>query len=188
MSRILNFTIQEVLDRDFRAQVAEVLKFWIDYDVENLFRIKSGIHHFRVPADYETNTRKFTAWTGQGGRFREESLLLAQSRLKELLGLIATHYYEKKDMVSAAIYAMALRQLSPMGYSGPFDPHNTHLHMELNKLFELEPPTYVFQACDSLLKIVKDELARHGIVDPQLLHPDNSKVVIVESDKTDSGA
>jgi hypothetical protein len=134
---ILNFTIQEVLDRDFRAQVAEVLKFWIDYDVENLFRIKSGIHHFWVPADYETNTTKFTAWTGQGGRFREESLLLAQSRLKELMGLIATHYYEKKDMVSAAIYAMALRQLSPMGYSGPFDPHNMHLHLELNKLFEL---------------------------------------------------
>jgi hypothetical protein len=33
---ILNFTIQEVLDQDFRAQVAEVLKFWIGYDVENL--------------------------------------------------------------------------------------------------------------------------------------------------------
>jgi hypothetical protein len=28
---ILNFTIQEILDRDFRAQVAEVMKFWIDY-------------------------------------------------------------------------------------------------------------------------------------------------------------
>jgi hypothetical protein len=32
---ILNFTIQEILDSDFRAHVAEVLKFWIDYDVEN---------------------------------------------------------------------------------------------------------------------------------------------------------
>lgn len=48
---ILNFTIQQVLDHDFRAQMANVLKFWIDYDVENIFRIKSGIHHFRVPAD-----------------------------------------------------------------------------------------------------------------------------------------
>jgi hypothetical protein len=163
---ILNFTIQEVLQPDFRIQVAEVLKFWIDYDVENLVRIKSGIHRFRVPADYETNTTKFTAWTGQGGRFREESLLLAQSRLKELIGLLATHYHDKNDMVSAAIYAMALRQLSPMGYSGPFDPHDTHLHMELNKLFGMDPPSYVFQACDSLLKIVKDELARHGISEP----------------------
>jgi hypothetical protein len=164
---ILNFTIQEVLDRKFRARVAEVLKFWIDYDVDNLFRIKSGIHHFRVPADYETNTTTFTAWTGQGGRFREESLPLAQGHLKELLGLIASYYYRKQDIVSAAIYAMALRQLSPMGYSGPFDPHDTHLHMELNRLFGMEPPTYVFQACDSLLSMVKDELARHGITEPE---------------------
>jgi len=163
---ILNFTIQEVLQPDFRIKVAEVLKFWIDYDVENLFRIKSGIHHFRVPEDYETNTTNFRAWTGQGGRFREESLPLAQSRLKELLGLLATHYRGKKDMVNAAIYAMALRQLSPSGYEEPFDPHDTHLHMELNKLFGMDPPSYLFQACDSLIKMVKDELARHGISEP----------------------
>ena len=37
---ILNFTIQDVLGPEFRRQVAEVLKFWIDHDVENLFRIK----------------------------------------------------------------------------------------------------------------------------------------------------
>jgi len=163
---ILNFTIQEVLDRDFRAHVAEVLKFWIDYDLENLFRIKSGIHHFRVPDDYETNTTKVTGWITQGGPFREESLLLAQNRLKELLGLIATHHYRNNDMMSAAIYAMALRQLSPMDYSGPFHPHDNFLHSTLNQLFGMQPPSYVYQACDSLLKMVKDELARHGIVDP----------------------
>jgi hypothetical protein len=118
---ILNFTIQEVLDRSFRANMAEVLKFWIDYDMENLFRIKSGIHYFQVPADYETNTTKFTAWTRQGGHFREESVLLAQCRLKELLELFATHYYNKNDLVSAAISVMAVRQLSP---KGPYDPHN----------------------------------------------------------------
>lgn len=161
---ILNFTIQQVLDRDFRAQVAEVLKFWIDYDVENLFRIKSGIHSFRVPSPYETNTTKFAGWVSQGGRFQEVSL--AESRLKELLGLIATHYYEKKDMVSAAIYAMALRQLSRMGYSGPSDPHDTQLHIELNRLMGMQSQNYVFEACDFLHKMVKDELARHGIGDP----------------------
>ena len=88
-------------------------------------------------------------------------MLLAQSRLKELMGFLARHYHHKKDMVNAAIYAMALRQLSPMGYSGPFDPHDINLHMDLNKLFGMDPPSYVFQACDSLLKMVKDELAQH---------------------------
>ncbi|MBZ0146780.1 MAG: DUF4365 domain-containing protein [Pseudorhodoplanes sp.] len=162
---ILSFTVQEVLDRESRVKLAEVLKFWIDYDLENLFRIRSGIHHFRVPADYETNTTKFTAWTGQGGRFRKESLALAQDRLKELLGLVATHYFEEKDLVSAAIYAMALRRLSPAGWSGPwpFDPHNTHLHLELNKHFGKSE--YVFSACDSLLRTVRNELAQHSIVD-----------------------
>jgi hypothetical protein len=164
---ILNFTIQEILDPEFRAHVADVLKFWIDYDMENLFRIKSGIHHFRVPHDYETNTKKFKGWTGQGGNFREESLPLAQSRLRELLGHIATHYYRRGDMVNAAIYAMALRQLSPQGWSGPwpFDPHDPLLHGKLNNLFGMEPEAYLYKACDSLLKMVKDELARHGITD-----------------------
>jgi hypothetical protein len=57
---ILNFAIQEVLNPDFRTQVAKVIKFWIDYDVENLFR-KSGIHHFRVPYQYETNSTEVQA-------------------------------------------------------------------------------------------------------------------------------
>jgi len=165
---ILNFTIQEILDRDFRAHVSEVLKFWIDYDVENLLRIKSGIHRFWVPGDYETNSTKFRGWTSQGGRFREDSLPVAQTRLKELMSLLATHYYDNKDMVSAAIYAMALRHLSPTVERELGIPlgENVHLHMELNRLFGMNPPSYVFEACDSLLKIMKDELARHGIVDP----------------------
>jgi hypothetical protein len=163
---ILNFTIQDVLNPDFRTRVAGVLKFWIEYDVENLFRIKSGIQQFRVPASYETNSAKCTAWITMGVRLQDESLLLAPDRLKELLGVITTHCYQKKDMVSAAIYAIALRQLSPTGYSGPFDPHDQSLQMELNKLFGMDPPKYAFQACDSLLKTVKDELAKYGIRDP----------------------
>jgi hypothetical protein len=167
---ILNFTIQQVLDRNFRNHVADVLKFWIEYDMDNLLRIKCGIHHFRVPHDYETNTKNFTAWAGQGGDFREESLPLAQEHLRELMGHIATHYYRKDDMVNAAIYAMALRQLSPKGWSGPwpFNPHDGLLHGKLNNLFGMQPPTYLYQACDSLLKMVKDKLARHGIAEQTL--------------------
>jgi hypothetical protein len=168
---ILNFTIKEILESDFRAHVAKVLTFWIDYDVENLIRFRTGIQYFWVPADYTTNTTDFAGWTRQGGHFREDSLQLARKRLKELLGLIATDCFHKKDMVNAAIYAMALRQLSPKGYSAPTgpndpgDPHDVRLQAELNRLLGMEPPKYVFQGCDSLLKMLKDELARHGIVD-----------------------
>lgn len=165
---ILNFTIQELLEPEFRNRIAEVLKFWIDWDTENLFRIRSGLNHFRVPYDYETNTTNLTAWTGSrpGQVFRDESLNLAESRLKELLGSISTHYYKQNNMFRAAIYAMVLRQLSPEGYAGPWDPHDVHLHGALNRLFGMEPPSYVYQAADSLLQMVKDALARHGITEP----------------------
>lgn len=99
-----------------------------------------------------------------GTAFLEESLLhLAQNRLQELLGVIANHYWLKNDMVNAAIYAMVLRQLFAEGYSGPFGSQYIGPYMELNKLFGMEPQTYLYQACDSLLKMVKDELARHNI-------------------------
>jgi hypothetical protein len=162
---ILNFTIEEVLEDGFRRQAAEVLKFWIDYDVENLLRIRSGIHQFRVPVNYETNTTNFTGWTQQSGGFRDESLQLARRRLQEMLGLLATHHFKRGEMVSAAIYAMALRQLQPAGWS-TFNPHDGQLHLELNRRFGLQDQGYMFSASDALMTVVKDELARHGITEP----------------------
>jgi hypothetical protein len=71
---ILNFTIQEALDDTFRARLVDVLKLWIRYDMDNIFRIKCGIHHFRAPCEYETNSADVTngeSWFG--GPFSEQS-------------------------------------------------------------------------------------------------------------------
>jgi hypothetical protein len=165
---ILDFTIKDILDDDFRSQVKNVLKFWIDFDVENLVRIKNGIQQFVVPADYETNKTKDTARTMQGvWRFRADTFQLAKDRLRELMSHITTHCYNNGnngDTVSAVLYAMALRQLSPEGYvPGQFNPHNSFLHNKLNELFGFEPGkpgNYLYKACDLLLQMVKDELAR----------------------------
>jgi hypothetical protein len=89
-------------------------------------------------------------------------LPLAKDRLKELLRAITTHQYDKKEIVDAVIHAMALRQSSPVYKPGEFTPHNSFLHSELNRRFG-EPVKYAYQACDKLLDMVKDELARHGI-------------------------
>ena len=160
---ILSFTIEEILDEDFRGQVKNVLKFWINFDVENLVRIKNGIQQFKVPYDYETNKAKLTGMATQGvWRFREDTFPLAKDRLTELLWLVATHYDYTDDMVSAVIYAMALRQLQPSYERG--DLHPSALHDKLNELFELEagkPGNYKYKACDLLLQMVKNELARH---------------------------
>jgi hypothetical protein len=170
---ILDFTIEQLLDLDFHAQVKRVLQFWIDYDVENLVRIKCGIPRFQVPYDYETNATKVTGMAQQGGPFRDENFQLAEGRVKELLAAITTHHYDKKDLVNAAIYAIALRQLSPVYKVGEFSPHNSFLHSELNNRFGGNQ-RYAYQACDSLLKMVKVELARHGIA-PTLPSADEIK-------------
>ena len=70
---ILDFTIQQALDDSFRAQIAATLKFWINNDMENIFRIKCGIHHFQVPYEYETNSVEGKGGTIElGGPFTEK--------------------------------------------------------------------------------------------------------------------
>jgi hypothetical protein len=157
--------VPELLRNKFHDQVKNVLEYWISYDIENLFRIKCGIPRFRVPYEYETNTTNDSGVMEQGGPFRDDLLQHAHTRLEELMRCITTHHYREKDMVSATIYAMALRRLSPEYVPGKFTPHDTSLHGELNRLFGMEPPTYRYQACDSLLGTVKDRLAQHGIAD-----------------------
>ncbi|WP_447433132.1 hypothetical protein [Cupriavidus basilensis] len=167
---ILNFTIQELLDDAFRAHIANVLKFWIEYDMRNLIRIRCGIPRFQVPAEYETNSTSFEGWAIQGAGFRDESVRLAQNHLEELLGIFTKHYRRDRALTSAAICAMALRHLAPDRRSPtPEDPHidqnDVEFHNELNRLFGMEPPSHLYAACDLLLNLVKIELARHGICD-----------------------
>jgi hypothetical protein len=161
---ILNFTVAEALNPEFRKQVAKVLKYWIEYDVENLFRIKSGIHHFQVPYQYETNSTSGSGGSiDMGGPFSEESLVIAQDRLKELLGCVTTHYHSKGELERAMIYAMALRELCPIYEPYKFNPHDVHLHGELNDRFGLTSYNYAFDACDALLKEVKKKLPRQPL-------------------------
>jgi hypothetical protein len=61
-------------------------------------------------------------------------------------------------MVSAAIYAMALRRLLPTRPGRLPPPHDYHLQGELNRILEMAQPKYVFQACDSLIQLVKDKI------------------------------
>ena len=124
-----------------------------------------------MPYDYETNSMKLTGLIHQGGPFTEDVLQRAQDRLKELIWRIAIHHVIKGDLASAAIHAMALRHLSPEYEAGKFNPHYSPLHAKLNELFGMEPPSYSYQACDSLLKMVKDELAGHGVTDSTVPSP-----------------
>jgi hypothetical protein len=163
---ILNFTIEDALDDSFRARIATVLKFWIDNDQENIFRVKCGNPHFQAPYEYETNTAGGIGGTGDfGGPFSDQSAQRAEAVLKELLSHITTHYYKNKELVSAAIYATALRRLSPVYKQGDVTRHDTALHSELNGRFG--STAYPYQAVDTLRQMLIDKLAEHGISDTE---------------------
>ena len=165
---ILNFTVQEALDETFRARIKAVLKWWIDFDMENIFRIRCGNHHFRVPYEYETNRSDVSGGTSEfGGPFSKESVERAKEVVAELLGRITTHHFKNNQLVSAAIYAAALRQLWPKEVPYKFDPHDKLLQIALNNRFGINPPTYVYQAVDSLKQMLVDKLAEHGITDTE---------------------
>jgi hypothetical protein len=100
-----------------------------------------------------------------GGPFSESSLPLAQDRLKELLGLVTTHYQSKGELERAMIYAIALRELSPNYEQYKFNPHDLQLHGELNRRFGLT--SYAFHACDNLLKEVEKKLPRQAMSEDQ---------------------
>ena len=161
---ILDFTIQRALDDSFHAKLATVLKFWIHNDQENIFRVKCGNPNFQAPYEYETNKAGGIRGTKAfGGQFSEESAQRAEAVLKELLSHITTHHYKNKELVSAAIYATALRRLSPI--DGDVTRHDMFLHSELNNRFGMSPPTYPYQAVDTLRQMLVDKLAHHGISD-----------------------
>jgi hypothetical protein len=163
---ILNFTIQDALKESFSARIKDVLKWWIDFDMENIFRIRCGNHHFRVPHEYETNRTDVNGATSElGGPFSDQSVERAKAVVTELLGRLAMHLRKKDELVSAAIYATALRRLAPRYV--PFDPHDHFLQTTLNYRFGMNPPTYAYQAVDSLKQMLIDKLAEHGITDTE---------------------
>jgi len=101
---ILNFTIDQLYNRRFHAKVVDVLNFWIGFDMENLFRIKCGLPHFRVPYAYKTNLAKpIMGLLHQGSQFTEDTLQRAQSCLTELMDCITRHHHSQSDLMNAAI-------------------------------------------------------------------------------------
>jgi hypothetical protein len=121
-------------------------------------------HHVRY--EYETNSPEGKGGTSEfGGPFLEESVQRMKAVIKEVLAHLTTHLYKNGELVSAAIYAAALRRLSPDHKMGEFTRHDMALHQELNRRFGMSPPRYVYQAVDTLVKMVVDKLAEHGIAD-----------------------
>jgi hypothetical protein len=121
---------------------------------------------FKAPYEYETNCAEGKGGTSEfGGPFSEQSIKRTKAVIKELLAHLTTHLYQNNELVSAAVYAAMLRRLSPDRRMGEFTRHNMILHQELNRRFGMNPATYAYQAVDTLVRMLVDKLAQHGITD-----------------------
>ncbi len=152
---ILEFNIQEILQDDFHKKVKEVLLYWINYDLENLHRIKTGIYLFKMPYKYQTNG------LGSGGevtqykaKVSEQELQPALHNLKELLAELSEKFHRNGNFGAALRGQLLLRYLFGKDYH--FD---LQLHQEVNKLLGFEGQ-YLFAGIDNCNKMIEEKLSR----------------------------
>ncbi len=62
----MDATVLKLQNDNFHRQAWNILRFWAGFDLENLERIRAGIHAFRIPSTYVTNTKKVDGWAIQG--------------------------------------------------------------------------------------------------------------------------
>ncbi len=155
---ILEASVQDLLRDEFHKNAKEVLEFWLSVDMENLYRIRAGVHSFTMPGNYRTNSKVFR---GSVTQFitRAASLDRAIERLKEPLAWLSSQLYRRKDLRGAVRCALLLRHLFADEVRG--GTHDTFLHQEINRLMRSDP-TYQFSGSDALERIMDETLGNDG--------------------------
>ena len=153
---ILDASVQELLDDQFHRQAWKVLNFWIGVDLENLARIKAGIHSFKMPDEYRTNATTFRAWVTQGIT-KAPDLAAAMEHVKESVAYLSTQLHRRGDLAGAARCALLLRHFFKDDISG--GTHDSFLHGAINKVVGGEKD-YLFRGVDSLNALLDQKLAR----------------------------
>jgi Domain of unknown function (DUF4365) len=105
---ILDVTIQDLLNDQFHRKAWDVLKFWIGYELENLSRIKAGIHQFTMPDGYRPNETTFTAWVTQGTNSAPDLASLLE-HIRECVAYLSTQLYYQDDLAGATRCVLLLR-------------------------------------------------------------------------------
>ena len=151
---ILDFSITDTLTDDFQDNTRRVLKFWLDIDDENLFRVRAGVQSFKMPADYRTNSTQVGGWVVQGiTEADDESVQRAVDNLKEPLAWITAQLYRRGGLKEAIPGALLLRNIAKDDHH----LHNGYLHRELNKLMNMEGK-YLYAGIDGLDKMIRERL------------------------------
>ncbi len=153
---VLDASLEQLLDDKFHRQAWEILRFWIDIDLENLARIKAGIHSFKMPDRYSTNAIDPSAWVTQGIN-KAPDLDLAMDHAKECVAYLSTQLHRRGDLPGAVRCAMLLRHFFGSDTGG--EVHDAHLHTAINKRVRRDK-SYLFAGVDSLNEMIDDKLTQ----------------------------
>jgi hypothetical protein len=151
---VLDASVQELLDEDFHRQAWEVLRFWIGFDLENLARIKAGIHSFRMPDQYTTNSTNFRAWVTQG-IVKAPDLSSALEHVKESVSYLSSQLSYRGDLAGAVRCAMLLRHFFKDDIRSA--THDSHLYNAINQVIK-GGHDYQFSGVDSLNAMIDQRL------------------------------
>jgi len=156
---VVDASLGQLLQDDFRGNTKKVLRSWIDIDMANLDLLKEGIHSFRMPYKYEANSVPSgeEGWVTQGTT-RAESIERVLNRVKESVAYLADQLFNRGDLAGAARCAILLRHLYKGDTSGI--THNPFLHQAINKLVQGQEK-YLFSGVDALSAKI-DEMLTNG--------------------------
>jgi hypothetical protein len=162
---ILDVIIQDLLNDQFHRKAWDVLKFWIGYELDNLSRIKAGIHQFTMPDGYRPNETTFTAWVTQGTNSAPNLASLLE-HIRECVAYLSTQLYYRDDLAGATRCALLLRHFFKDHVTG--GTHNSFLHNAINELIGKDPSSnYLFRGVDFLNELLDQKLKRGGTNDEQ---------------------
>lgn len=149
---ILDFTVQDILNDEFRDNAKEVLKRWLEIDNANLLRIRNRLRQFTVPYDYLSNTVPSSSLATQGINFAAvEDVNDAVLGAKAPLLWLSNQLFKNGDLRGALRAALLCRHL----YANDSAESMGQFLVEINKT--VGNSSYRFAGLDYLSKRL-DEL------------------------------
>ena len=89
---ILDFSIQDMFEDGFHANAEQVLRYWIDFEQENLYRIKTGILTFTMPYEYHANK------IGTGGLVTQGTRKVVTKNVQEAVNCQGSGHRKQKRL------------------------------------------------------------------------------------------
>ena len=158
---IVDVTLAEMHDGELHARTQEILEYWVACDQTNLGRIRAGIHEFRVPDLYTTNSVRHRGWVTQRlGRC--DNIDTSTRHLGIVVTWLTQQLHARGDLAGAARGALLLRHLFP-DTTTTHDPDEraTVVHdVQADLNAQLGTNDYVFAGVDALSALLDEAMQR----------------------------